>query len=137
MREELREGKKRLAREEGWRRQQKLLDYQTASLIRESEEWCMDTSEMKAHRAQHQQLHRWREQSLLFQALAALPLLALMLLALCSLPFPALRQMALFGRGMSVFAVLAFVWFAWCQVETFRRLAWIKRQVHLSELDVS
>lgn len=131
IREEWHAGKERQAREEAWRRQEKLLDYQTESLIRESEEWCVDTSELKQHWVEQKQVIRWREQSQWFQSVALFPLCAFMLCAIGSLPFAGLRQLPLFTALFSIFAVGAMVWCAWCHVETYRRLQWIKRQARL------
>jgi hypothetical protein len=131
---EWRRGLKRVEYLHAWERKEKLMDYQATALIRESEEWCVDTSELKTYWDGHKQVRRWFLQSQTYQALAMYPLLLLTVVGMVSLPFHSLLSNQAFGMGMAIFAALALTWCVWCTIASLHLYGRVRRKLHLSSL---
>lgn len=108
-------------------RSEKMLDHQTVAVIRESEEWCLEADNLKASWALIKQVRKLRDRGKMLLAVSILPTGVLMLIGLCSLPFGAFRQTAVYTVGIGVLGTLAILWWCGCTIWAFWCLALIKR----------
>jgi Flp pilus assembly protein TadB len=117
----------RIHADEELQREEKVQDHQTASLIWQCEEWEVDVTELKRLWERQKEIRVLLRRDKGLAGVALLPLAGVMVLGMCSLPFPALRQTMFFADGMAVLAVLAVGWWIWCFVQGFRHLAMAKQ----------
>lgn len=105
-------------------------DHRTRTMIRQAEDWRVDTSALRILWDREKFSRHLRAQSQHYHNTSLLPMAVFMLLAILSLPFPFHRTTA-FSDGLIVLTVLSLGWWTWSSVQAFRLMRMAHRVTRL------